>query len=215
MNDDWRLRIKVSSDDGPRGIRERLDAADLEHELESAFHDRVIVSEDGPEVFGYAGTREQAERVEELIRSLAAQRRWQVETELKHWHPEAEEWEDPDKPLPSSGVEEAAEHESMIERERQESAAGGYPEFEVRVQCRSHRDAIELADKLQAEGLRCVRRWRYLLIGAADEDAANALADRIKREAPPGSIVSSEGSWRAVQAIRPGNPFAIFGGLGG
>lgn len=215
MNDDWRLRIDVHAEGSRQQLHEHLEADELEHDLEDAFHDRVIVSEDGAELFCYAGTREQAERAAEVIRSLAAGRGWQVETELRHWHPDAEEWEDPDELLPSSDAEHTAEHESMIEHEREESTTTGAPDFEVRVQCRSHRDAIELADKLQREGLPCVRRWRYLLIGAADEDAAKVLADRIRDESPPGSVVSSEGSWRAVRALRPGNPFAVFGGLGG
>lgn len=214
MNDDWRLRIEIADDRGPRGVRERLEAADLEHGLDSAFHERVIVSEDGPEIFCYAGTRDQADRAEELIRTLAAERGWEIHTELRHWHPDAEEWEDPDQPLPSSSAEEAAERAEVIDRERRESAAAGYPEFEVRVQCRTHHDAIVFAEKLNREGVPSVRRWHYLLVGAADEDAASSLAEKIRSEAPPGTIVTSEGSGRAIWALRPGNPFAIFGGLG-
>src|SRR5207248_10096241 len=119
-------------------LRDRLEATDLEHELGNTFRDRVVVSSDGPEVFCYAGSREQAENAGELIRSLAGERGWQVETELKCWHPAAEEWDDPDKPLPASAAEQAAEHAALIDRERQESQASGHPEFEVRIECNSH-----------------------------------------------------------------------------
>ena len=39
-----------------------------------------------------------------------------------------------------------------------------------------------------------VRRWRFIVVGAETEDEANALAERIRREAPPGTKVVAEGS---------------------
>jgi hypothetical protein len=74
MNDDWRQRITFHDGGRAPELREHLEATDLEHELAGAFHDRVVVSVDGPDVFLYAGTREQAERAEQLIRSLAPDR---------------------------------------------------------------------------------------------------------------------------------------------
>jgi hypothetical protein len=60
-----------------------------------------------------------------------------------------------------------------------------------------------------------VRRWHYLVVGAPDEDTANALAERIRAESPPGSVVTAEGSWPMVWASDPRRWFAVFGGLGG
>ena len=54
-----------------------------------------------------------------------------------------------------------------------------------------------------------------LLVGAPDEDTANALAERIRQQAPPGTVVNSEGSQLTVAEGSGGNPFAYFGGLGG
>jgi hypothetical protein len=68
---------------------------------------------------------------------------------------------------------------------------------------------------LTAEGVPNVRRWKYLLIGAADEDSANALAERLRREAGPNATVTAEGSGQAAYEERPPNPFAYLGGLGG
>jgi hypothetical protein len=215
MSDDWRLRVDFQEPGNAAAMRDRLEATDLEHELADAFRDRIVVSSDGPEVFCYAATREQAERAGELIRSLAADRGWQVETELMHWHPAAEDWEDPDTPLPAGAAAQAAEHAALIERERAESQASGHPEFEVRIECRSHRDAVELGDRLEAQGIPVARRWRYLVVGANDEDSAGALAQRIREQAPPGTVIISEGTPRTVTEGSPGNPFAIFGGLGG
>ena len=215
MNDDWRLRVDLHKDDIANLLTAYLEGSELEHDLETTFHDRVIVSADGPEVFCYTGTREQAERAERVIRSVAAERNWDVDFELRRWHPIAEEWEDPNAPLPSDEAARAAEHAELLKTEREESAVQGHPNYEVRVQCKSHRDTRELADRLEQEGLRLVRRWHYLLLGARDEDEANALAERIRREAPEGCVVTAEGNLLEVYEEGPQNPFAVLGGLGG
>jgi hypothetical protein len=212
MNDDWRLRVRLRERGLAHALSERLDVADLEHDLERAFPDRVIVSIDGPELFCYAGTREQADRAEALIRNVAAQHRWEVETELSHWHPSAERWMDPDAPLPD---DEAAAHAERVERERAEAAAQGYPGYEVRVMCDSREHASQVADVLRGEGLPSVQRYRYLLLGAVDEDSARALAERVAKLVPAEASVTVGVSGRALQGETGGNPFAILGGLGG
>jgi hypothetical protein len=215
MSDDWRLRIDLHDKGHARELAERLQSPELEHDLDQAFHDRVAVSVDGPEVFLYAGSREQAERAESAVRRLASEHGWALESELKHWHPTAEEWEDPDKSLPDSDAARAAERRELMESEREESTAQGYPEFEVRVELQRHRDTMHLADQLREEGLPSVHRWKYLFIGALDEDTANALAERLRKEAPPDAAVTVEATSNVVVNERPSNPFAILGGLGG
>jgi len=215
MNDDWRLRVALREEGVARRLSESLEAQDLEHELENAFHERVVVSREAAELLCYAGSREQAEKAERLIRSLAERHGWHVECELRRWHPAEEQWEDPDKPLPASDGERAAEHEELIKREEDEARERGWPEFEVRVECASHRDAVELANRLRAEGMAPVHRFRYVLVGALDEDMATELAERLRGEVPAGSTVSAEGTWKAMLAERPRNPFAVLGGLGG
>lgn len=214
MNDDWRLRVDVHDAARAGWLTERLDASELEHKLERAFHDRVIVSQEGHHLFCYTGTREQAEAAESLIRSLAGEHGWQLDCELRRWHPEAEEWEAPEAPLPSTPAQHDAEHAARIARERCEAREQGYPSFEVRVQCRSEHDCRGFAEQLEAEGLAVVRRGHFLIVGAADEDTAQELATRFHREAPDGSAVVAEGTVPAVMA-GTSNPFAVFGGLGG
>ncbi len=100
-------------------------------------------------------------------------------------------------------------------REREETARRGYPEFEVRIDLPSRHAAIRLSEHLHSEGIAVVRRWKYLLIGATDEDSAKMLAERIQREAPQGSQAKVEGTWAAVyEGITP-SPFSLLGGLGG
>jgi hypothetical protein len=215
MNDEWRLQIDVQGEREAGSLTERLNAAELEHELSEAYHDRLIVSGDGPRVFVYAGTREQAERARDLIEKLAGVQGWSLDATLTHWHPEAEEWEDPDLPLPASDAARVAEHEELIAAERRQLARTGEPEFEVRVDLPSHREAVRFAELLRAEGLPAVRRWKYLVVGVADEDGAAQLATRLEGEAPAGSRVTVEGSGQIAYEERPSNPFAVFGGLGG
>lgn len=220
MSDDWRLRVVLADERQARELADRLERFSSDHDLAAAFSDRVIVSRDDTEVFCYADTREQAEAAERAIRSLASDHGWELTAELRRWHPIAEEWEDADRPLPATDAEIAAEHAEVIDAEREESREQGYPEFEVRVRCRSRHDANELAQRLRAEGIDTVHRWEFVVLGAADEDAARELADRIRREAPPGSTVLAEASVSEVADEAPfatpfNNPFAVFGGLGG
>lgn len=215
MNDEWRLQIDVQDDARATKIGEHLAARELEHDLSDAFEDRVIVSRDGARLFVYAGSREQVEAAGKLIGEVAGDEGWAIETRLRRWHPQAEDWENPDEPLPASAESAEEEHEALIASERNRSEFSGEPEWEVRVDCDSHRDAVEFAKKLEAEGIPAVRRWKYLVVGATDEDSARALAVQLASEAPEGSEIKAEGSGRIAWAERPPNPFAIFGGLGG
>ena len=215
MSNDWRLRIDLHESGIAHQLTEHLEASHLEHDLLDTFHDRVAVSRNDGEVFCYTDTREQAERAQELIRSLAERHGWELDVELRRWHPQSEEWEDPDAPLPDSESQRIAEHGELIEREREDAAKQGYPDFEVRIECPSSSAAGKLAQELKQAGIPSVRRWKYLLIGAVDEDSAQALAERLRAQVPEGSQVSVEATLGAVLEARPSNPFAIFGGLGG
>ena len=215
VNDDWRLEVDFDDTEHIGSLVERLDARELEHELSNAFHDRVIVSRDDDRVFLYAGSREQAEAARELVLSLAQQHGWKLEVDLSHWHPTAEEWEDPDLPLPNNDAARKAEHEALIAAERRQSEESGHPEYEVRIDLPSLRDAAQFAETLRSEGLPVVHRWKYLLIGVTDEDTGKELVEKIESRVPPGSKVSFEGTRAAAYAERSPNPFAIFGGLGG
>lgn len=215
MSDDWRLRIDVHEHGRARRLLQHVDATELEHQLETAFQDRVAVSVEESTVFFYAGKREQAERAREVARRFADEQGWDVDLQLRRWHPTAESWEDPDEPLPSSDAERASEHAELIADERRQTLAQGYPEFEVRVECGSRADAGQLAEKLREEGLPNVQRFKYVIVGALDQDSANQLAQRIRAEAPEGSVVTAEGTLAAVLSEGgASNPFAVFGGMG-
>lgn len=213
MNDDWRIQVDFVEEGIADALHDRLDAQDLEHELSRAFHDRVIVSRNGRTVFLYAGDRGQAEKAQALVEQLAREEHEEIEASCTRWHHESEEWRPADEPLPENPEAQAAEHAARVARERQGSEESGSPEYEVRIDLPSHGEARDLVERLSGEGLRSVHRWKYVLLGAADEDTANELAERVRAEVPPGSTIAVEGTWREADAERPHSPFWFLGGL--
>lgn len=216
MDDDWRLQIDLDDDGIAGNLADYLRAAELEHDLAVDIGRRVIVSNEGARIFLYAGDRDQLDRAQDAIQKYIDSKGWKATLELRHWHHEANEWEDPEKPLPTTAAEKAAEHEQLMETEDEETAARhGRAEFEVSVKFPSQHEARDFAKKLEEEGLRPVRRWHYMVVGAADEDAAKELAERIRAEAPDDAEVKAEYSLREIYDEQPPNPFFFLGGLAG
>jgi hypothetical protein len=192
--DDYRIRIEIE-DENAGGLLERLglglsgEAADLASDLEAR---RLVVSRDGDDLFVYAGTAAEAETARSIIQAeLRDNEITAVTGPVEHWLDEQDRWSD--DPPTETWEEEALER--------------GYAPWEVRVGMASHGDARDLADRLEQEGFAVERRWRYLIVGTASTEEADALAARVHGEVEPGG----ELVWETV----PGNPFAVFGGMGG
>jgi hypothetical protein len=134
--------------------------------------------------------------------------------ELERWHPDEQEWKDASVPLPRTEAEREAERERREAREAAESLATGHAEWEVRVELPGHAETVELAERLEAEGISVVRRFTYLLVGAVNEDEARALGERLRDEAPAGATIQVQPGGEMVWEVAPRNPFVIFGGLG-
>jgi hypothetical protein len=216
MADDYRIAVEFE-DEGNilhfgRFLRERK----LEKELREQLGDGVVVTHDGPHVFLYASTPEQARAAEWAVREVLNHHQMNAKVSpVLRWHPVEERWEDVSIPLPQTGEEVATEHERQEEEEAEDSRTRGYAEWEVRVDLPTHRDAVELAERLEAEGISpLVRRWKYLLIGTATDDDARALAERIRAEVPDGADVKAEPSAAVGYEATGRNPFAAFGGFG-
>jgi hypothetical protein len=212
MNDDWRLRIELTDHGFAHGLGEQLRAEDVEQELKATYGDRVVVSVDGPEVFFYCGDRAQAQAAATVVGKVADEHQWEITVELRHWHPTAEVWEDPDIPLPASDQDAANEAAHRNAIERRESAEQGYPEYEVVLTLGSRHEAGQLADRLRDEGLVVVHRWKHVLAGADDEQSAKALGDRLRAEVP-GAEVDVRTNDRLMYDNMPGTRFAFLGGL--
>jgi hypothetical protein len=191
--DDFRIRVHV----GEQGesLLERLglelggEAGELARELEER---RLAVSRDDDDLFVYASSPGEAVRAGELIAAVVREHSIDAQVSgVEHWIDAEDRWSG-DEPG-ETWEEEDLEH--------------GYAPWEVRVACGSRRAAGELADSLESEGYRPLRRWSYLIVGTSSREDAERLAARLHGQVEPGG----ELVWETL----PGNPFAIFGGMGG
>jgi hypothetical protein len=216
VSDDFRLAIELDASGDGFSFAESMRELSLERDARRRLGDRVAVSADGPHVFVYTGTEEAAREAQRAIAPLLSEHALtDSAVALTRWHPDEERWEPLDKPLPTTPDERAAEHAVEEADETAETAEQGFAEWEVRVELVRHADTLRFAEQLEREGIPVLRRWRFLLVGAPNEDQAKALAQRIENEAPEGAKVHAEISGAAVWKVGDPFPFAVFGGLGG
>jgi hypothetical protein len=220
MADDWRVTVTLE-DDGGLPLVEALREVRLEGAIRDRLEGRVSVSGgDGSllsadrTIFLYADREDAARAAAAVVADVLRREGVPASIVLDRWHPEEERWEPASVPLPASEEEREAERRRLIEQETEESLESGVPRWEVRLEVDDHRTARELADRLEADGLPVSRHWRYLLVGAANREEAEALAERLRAEAPAGARVAVEPSGAAVWEVLPANPFAVFGGMG-
>jgi hypothetical protein len=189
--DDWRLRIELG-EGGAHGLLGRLgivdtDADELARDLR---HARLAVTRDEDTVFVYGASRSQLELARPAIDAALVSLDLEPEVvAVEHWLEDEDRWDD----------------EPRTETVEEETASHGFAPWEVRIPCRSHGEAKELAGRLEADGYGVVRRWSYVIAGTDTRVQAEELAARLHGVAEPGGEVV----WEAV----PASPFAIFGGL--
>ena len=191
--DDYRIRVELPEKENASGLLSRLGlgswADELAEELEGR---RLVVSQDEGELFVYAASAAEAAQARAIVEHEVAEESVEATVgPVEHWLHDEERWDDePREPSPE---------EELLEE--------GIAPWEVRVELDSHHDASALADRLEGEGYGVVRRFRYLLVGAATKEEADELAARLHGEVE----FSSAYVWETV----PQNPFVVFGGLGG
>ena len=213
MAEDWRVTATLREDHVPRVLR-ALHEHEVEAEVREQMGARIAVSGEGSRIFLYTDTEDAARRAENVLGEVLTKHGLSADLTLDRWHPLEERWEDGASALPQTEEERRIEHQRLEEQETADSQRTGFAEWEVRVELPSHDDAVQLADRLASEGNPVVRRWKYLVVGANDEDDAAALARTIGAEAPAGTKVHVElGGGVAWQALA--SPFAVFGGLAG
>jgi hypothetical protein len=193
--DDWRIRIELEEEQQAHGLLERLgfelgaEARELARELEQH---RLAVSRDGNELFVYASSRPAAEQAHAVVEAELRELGIAAKTSrVEHWLEDEERWDD----------------EPKGETWEEEELDRGYAPWEVRVRAASRREARALEGRLEAEGYRPQRSSDFVIVGCRSQEEAEALAGRLHGEVEAGGEVV----WEVV----PGNPFAIFGGLGG
>jgi hypothetical protein len=193
MADDWRIRIEVEEKHAG-GLLDRI-SGELDDEARELARDlkerRLAVSRDGNEIFVYASSRSEAERAHDVIEAqLRGLGGAAHASSIEHWLDDEDRWDD----------------EPPGETWEEEEVDRGYAPWEVRVRCPSRDDARALAETLEAEGYQPISRSEYLIVGTASREDADALAARLHGEVEAGGEIV----WETV----PGNPFAVFGGLG-
>ena len=182
MTDEWRVEVDLEDEQHGLTLGERLRSLDLDDEARERLGDRVVVTRDGPRMFLYAATEQQAREAERVARDLVAAEGLSADTALTRWHPDEEAWKDPSVPLPVTEEERAAERERHESRRRER--AGGRTSGRFGWTCRrcarrssSPSGSRTRASRCSAAGGTCwwARRPR---IGAAE------LAERIRARRP-------------------------------
>jgi hypothetical protein len=213
MADDWRLTVELAHDGHRESLLSGLRGRTLANEAREQVGERVIVTHDGPRVFLYTDTEPHARAVEAVAESLLIEHDLIGTMTLSRWHPLEERWEDAAQTLPASPEAEAAELAHRGDADRERSREQGYPEWDVRLTLPSHAEAVQLEARLTAEGIPVIRRSNCMIAGAETEQDAQALAQRLRDEAPSAATVEVEVN--RAEAWHETHPFAFLGGLAG
>jgi len=191
-SDDWRVTISLAGQPQVGQAERALSVHEVEEDVRRQLGRAIVVGAGDSQVFLYAGTEIAAAEAERVARDVLAHHDIQAEFAVHRWHPIEEQWESPDVAMPQTEAERQAEHQRLADAETAESLAAGIGRWQARAEFPSHREAVALARKLEGEGLPVVRRWKFLIVGADNEDDVRKLAARIRREAPPDAVVRVE-----------------------
>lgn len=183
-DDDWRVEVRLDDEQHGYSLGERLRALDLDDEARKRLGRQVIVTRDGPRLFLYTRTREEADEALRVVEELTSAERLTAQLQVTRWHPVEEDWKDASVPLPRSPSEEALERERHEQRERREVEAGGDYDWHVHVRARDRTEASALERRLRDRALPVKRRWRFLTIDALTEEQADELAAIVRSELP-------------------------------
>ncbi len=187
-DEDWRVEVELDDEEHGYSLGERLRALDLDDEARKRLGREVIVTRDGSRLFLYTVTQEEAQEAARVVEELTAAESLTAQFQTTRWHPVEEEWKDASLPLPRTPAEEALELRRREERERQEVAAGGDYDWQVHVRARDRAEAAALERQLLDQALPAKRRWRFVTIGALNEEQADEIASTVRRGLPEADV---------------------------
>jgi hypothetical protein len=189
---DWRVTISLADQGQAEQARRAFSEREVEEDVHLRLGRNIAVGAGDEQIFLYAGTENAAREAEQLAREALADDGVKAEFTLDRWHPIEEQWESPDVAMPRTEAERRAEHQRLEDAETADSLATGTAQWQARVSLSSHHEAVALARTLEGEGHTVVRRWKFLVVGANNEDDARELAEHIRSEAPPNATVRAE-----------------------
>lgn len=203
-DNDWRVTVRLHEGGQVSRAAAHLSAHQVEAEVHRKLGGKVMVGADGGnELFLYTAAYDAAVAAQQSVADLLSGHGLSAAFTIERWHPIEEEWEPADMALPTTAAAIEKERKRLDTEETSESKALGIALFEVRVQLPTHRDAVALAARLQAEGYSVARRWRFLVAGANNADQAEEFAARIRQEVPAGAVVT-------IEEVGPSRPYTVF-----
>jgi hypothetical protein len=140
-------------------------------------------------VSAYTDNRAAAEAAARIAREVTGQHGLAARVSVECWRPVKRRWED------ASAVSQrdlAEEHDSQQQEDRRLSAETGVAQWRVRVELRTHRDAVALAQRLSSDGHQVNQGWKSVVASADSEDDANRLAEKTQQYAPSDAEVHAE-----------------------
>ncbi len=192
-DNDWRVTVTLHASEHVQQAKQHLTTRDVEYDVHGRLGSHVVVGEgDGNELYFYTDSKDAAAAASHEVADLLDGLGFKADFAVHRWHPVAEDWEPADVALPDTPAAIAAERQRLDAEETSESLASGRADFEIRVELRSHHDAVALAARLTAEGYTVVRRWKFLIVAANNVDQAAEFAAKVQQEAPAGAKVSTE-----------------------
>jgi hypothetical protein len=192
MSDEFRVEVELDDAEHGYSFGERLRALDLDDAARARLGGGVMVTRDGSRLFLYAESLADAREAERAVGELVAEDDLTAEIAVTRWHEVEEAWKDASLPLPETPAEQRLERAAREESEAREAAAEGRYDWEVVVHAPTRDLAVEVAERLEREGVRVRRRWRYVSVGAATEERAQEIAARLRAELPDDAEIGVE-----------------------
>lgn len=193
--EDWRVEINLDDKHEGYDFGERLRARDLDDEARARLGERVYVSRNGPQLFLYAGSEQQAREAELVVRELVEADDLSAEfAGVTRWHPVEQEWRDASIPLPRTEPEVDQELEQKEEAERTEVAEEGSYDWLVKINLPSAADAKQMAETLDETGHPVHRIWRWVTVDVLTEESGNELISSLRESLPADAEIWLEGN---------------------
>jgi hypothetical protein len=162
MADEWRVMATLPE---RSSAEEESRWATAIRALRTRLSSDIRVSQLSNCVFLYTSAANSAQQAENIARDSLAAENVTAAVRCDQWNSVDESW---------------TSHEDFMEAERRKSVATGRAAWQVRVEHSTRHELKALAERLEAEGLSVVVRWKYLIAGANCQDDAHALADQIQ-----------------------------------